>query len=1334
MTHTNLPPLTETAERAISENQHFFANLLKKTERLYGLAGFGFAGLGATLPANQNKMKTFSESVEEYNTGISDDEIRAWVWFKRSLGNPMKGWEKYYLKGSEASEMLTTTKDTMIYDNRYQELRTVPAGVVIGKYLRKQEQGGRGTFYIFRSDAGIEMVNSSSVKLEKSSATADKEQLIELIKAGALYYHGGELLPYPIYTYANIYERESQLLADRETIMQNFGAGIYELHEKALKAVKPLELSVTNPDEKLRPIITCVSKIATDTNEFSIKLVRDEYMSDVEKSEELKKVNGQVQRKASKERIRLDFDGENFYSLVAVFSKWLFTLNVDEDFTESHPIDIVSYYINGQPLRDDKLSSAEKAAIKANARNEGEKLFARFLHEVLTPEDQLRLDKAFNSRYNGHSDLQYQRIPIGFESSTRFKSGLFQMTPIQREGVAFMQAVGSGIVAYDVGVGKTMTAIVTLANEIFQGKVKRPLIVVPKPTYQKWINEIIGYEKNGETIFGVLSNTGVTINDWYNLGTEVLKEIDVTHKVPEKSITIVSYEGFKKIGYSNGVIDQLLEELIKILENPGGVVSEREWEKKMQKYREMIGVGLKDTVCDIDKVEFDYLVIDEAHRCKNVFEDVSADEDGKKRYSMKGGQSETGVKAFLLANYLQRKFGRCSMLLTATPFTNSPLEIYSMLSLVGYDYMVKNGIKKIREFFDLFVLPTTEWVANYKEEIVEKEVIKSFVNREALQKLIFNHITYKTGEEAGVKRPCKINLPRVNETADGGLIRRLPPEKQILTYLQMTPKQRENQNHIVAYANSAKGKDMSVILRALGMSLDNALSPYIYRTEAELDYLTFVNDSPKIKYCCDSIATVKAYHEAKGETCSGQVIYMNRGKEFFSFIREYLYEEVGFQRTVEYKYTDERGKQRTARISEVEIISSEVNDDRKETIKEAFLAGIVKVIIGTATIREGIDLQTRGTCIYNLYPEWNPTDIRQLEGRIWRQGNKFGYVRVVMPLVQDSMDIFVFQKLEEKQARINDIWYRANRGNVLDLESLDAQEVKLALITDINRIVRLLFDQEKEQMEREYKRKKNAIEVIEEVESDIRRYYALRKTMIETLTSFMREMKEHDVFEKKTYKIEAERKEHKALLTRATELVTDLETFLSSSTQDDKDLLALLRRMESASDVFRVYPNNSYQISYFKEYVAKVRKTERTYLIPKKLTIDSDLSEAIAAYKKDLAELEMRAMLYTHGEVLDNNGNVVVQKVNREEETTRWGELLTEAAEKKSAMNVEAKSTESRVAEFAQLNYLLDFSMEETKQGETCTIPQPKIAAAQSTQDNAFQFELELLELELELA
>jgi hypothetical protein len=57
------------------------------------------------------------------------------------------------------------------------------------------------------------------------------------------------------------------------------------------------------------------------------------------------------------------------------------------------------------------------------------------------------------------------------------------------------------------------------------------------------------------------------------------------------------------------------------------------------------------------------------------------------------------------------------------------------------------------------------------------------------------------------------------------------------------------------------------------------------------------------------------------------------------------------------------------------------------------------------------------------------------------------------------MDVFIFQKLEEKSNRINDIWYRGDRGNVLDLESLDPGEVKFALITNLEELRTVDFAQ-----------------------------------------------------------------------------------------------------------------------------------------------------------------------------------------------------------------------------------------------------------------------------------
>ena len=1188
---------------------------------------------------------SFQEVVSLYNKGITEDEIIAWVWYKRSLGIAMKGWEQYFLPDTgEAGEMIYTLRAAQIKDNHFRDIAEMSAGVFLGKPTRFKNEYAGVVYIIFTAVNGDKQyVAEKDIRIEKTSIKTDPASLDALVKKGVLFYHQGDLVPYPIYAYGNMYDRELELKKDKEYILSVYGSQVFSSHEEIIVKAKPDLLSIFNPDEKMRPKILSISGFA---DEFIIH--------------ELKEETG----------IELD-QREHGHTLTGAFYYYLQSLP-RETFKNSTAHDIWTYHVQSKKITDKDLSEEQRKELRANARNEGEELFSRFLFEGLTFEDQEKLNLSWNRIYNGQSSIAYHRIPIGFECSAKFKQFNLHFTPAQREGVAFMEAVGSGIVAYDVGVGKTMTAIIALAQAIYSGKAVRPLIVVPNPTYGKWIKEIIGYTDPASKTFipGVLSNTGIELNEWYNLGTDQLKSLDLTKKIKAKTITILTYEGFKKIGFSEKVMDQMFVELTNILYQ-SIEKSARDKEIDYQKYREKIGVGLKGTEADIDTLGIDYIVIDEAHRCKNIFEGVKAGEDGKKRFGITGAVSETGIKAFFLCNYIQRTYGRNVMLLTATPFTNSPLEIYSMLSLVAYESMKKLGIYNIHTFFELFVLERTEYVVNYKEEIVPKDTVKSFNNRMLLQKLIYNHINYKTGEEAGVKRPCKINLPRIN-TYENGKVKRLPPAQQVLTYLAMTPLQRQNQNEITALAKSATSGqlNMSAIFRALNFSLDNALSPFLY-ADAPEDYKEFVEESPKIKYVIECIASVKHWHEERRQEVSGQVIYMNRGKDFFPLIKEYLEKETGFKKGVKWNRIS---------LNEVEIITSEMSQARKENIKEAFLDGIVKIIIGTATIREGIDLQRKGTVIYNCYPDWNPTDIRQLEGRIWRQGNEFGYIRSVMPLVQDSMDVFVFQKLEEKTSRINDIWYRGDRGNVLDLEALDPEEVKFALITDIEVIANMKRKLLKAEMERRLNVVNGSLDTLARFDIILRRFFALRQQAVEHLAKAKVRLAEIE-FTQFSYQRYSE-KELANVKEEVRETMLAIETFLESSTQTDKELLRIGRVL--SKDIYPVDTRNHYLFSEFKQYLSNVKKAEKTILSQKGFTINDNIQEIIGAYKRDQGAIE--------AEIIHADSDEFFEM------------LKAEAIQKKSALAVNGATVEERAAEFAKLNYLLSYkSMDVT--ADSCMLP-----------------------------
>jgi hypothetical protein len=259
-------------------------------------------------------------------------------------------------------------------------------------------------------------------------------------------------------------------------------------------------------------------------------------------------------------------------------------------------------------------------------------------------------------------------------------------------------------------------------------------------------------------------------------------------------------------------------------------------------------------------------------------------------------------------------------------------------------------------------------------------------------------------------------------------------------------------------------------LQCLTYGRQLALSPYLYRfsgLQVEPTYLEYVESSPKMLYVVNCIKSVKEYHEEKGTRISGQVIFMNIGVMCFGYIVEYLVKKIGFNE-------NEIGiiSGGVSRIAKKKYSKSQVQDkflgryfnEETFTFDKISDSERVKVLIGSASIQEGINLQNYSSVLYNLYIGFNPTDQIQLEGRIWRQGNAFNNVRIVIPLMENSMDIFMFQKLQEKTKRINEIWARTGQ-NEIDTTEFNAEELKYELITDSVILAKLTLDEDKQKID-----------------------------------------------------------------------------------------------------------------------------------------------------------------------------------------------------------------------------------------------------------------------------
>lgn len=954
----------------------------------------------------------FEDILAAYNKGISTDEIKAWIWYKRKTNGlnderailkKSNGWSTYVVPMAEAATYLKTW-----------------------------------------------------------------------LKDGIVCYYKGDYLPSLLYYAENIYERKKELEQEKKELIRLFGEGQYQRQLKGLEDVTPPRLTLTDPKSRHRLFIKPDSAFAED--------IRIEGLTD---GTELRTLP----------------DGEQ-PKLIDGFKTWLNALPKSE-FKKTTNLNIIRYYLEkANPPR--YFGDEERLRVKQNAKKEGDALFVRFLAEALLPGDQQQIEERWNRIYNGYVEINYLKVPVGFTCSATFKNKPLFIRQAQREGIGFISVHGSGCIAYDVGVGKTMTAILCLAQALEMGQCKRPFIVVPNATYSNWMAELGGKTENGRIVLtGLLPQ--YPINDLYNLSQDhlnlVLDEKRQVQPVPENTITLLTYEGFNRLCFNDSTLNNLGHELFGILNQ--GVEGRRDEEQMKEKIKELMGKGSRGGVVNIEDLGLDYMVVDEAHAMKKSFTSVKGEVRDNRRlragYDLQSGEpSMIALRGFMVSQYILRNNQmRNVQLLTATPFTNSPLEIYSMLALIGYQQLIEWGIHNLKDFFDTFIRTSIELTINSKLKPERKEIVLGFNNLIALQQLIFKFITYKTGEDALIQRPNKIVLPLLNRMVDGDLSP-LPPEQQVSTNLPMTEEQKQIMLRIEAFvtgkgelselcnsagleeespsgqgtgtilsekAMSDEEKDTARVLRALSFSRQVALSPYLFACHAgePPGYRSYVETSPTLRYVMGCIRSVREYHLRKGEPVSGQIIYMNAGVRFFPLLKEYLVKRIGY---------DE---------SEVGIISSGISTAKKEGIKERYQAGDIKVIIGSGTIKEGINLQNRTTVLYNCWLEWNPTDIKQLEGRAWRFGNIYANLRVVIPLLEDSISMFLFQKLEEKTSRINEIWYRAGKENALDLEDLNPAELKMGLVTNPKILAELMLVHDKENIEDEIARLNNQRDIISNI-------------------------------------------------------------------------------------------------------------------------------------------------------------------------------------------------------------------------------------------------------------
>ncbi|MBP5447600.1 MAG: Eco57I restriction-modification methylase domain-containing protein, partial [Treponema sp.] len=706
-------------------------------------------------------------------------------------------------------------------------------------------------------------------------------------------------------------------------------------------------------------------------------------------------------------------------------------------------MDIVEY-IDGEPVkanalrgwRASKMTEDEKKAEKAERKKEADlkrqtrsdvanRLFDRYLHEGITGETKARLEAEYNRRFNSYIAPDYSKLPLFVDGMSAWKgNSKFKLYDQQIKGISFLCNKGNGLLAYDVGVGKTAAGITATENQMQLGRSKKPLIVVPNQVYSKWYTDI-------KQLF-----PKTKINDLYNFGRDsIAKFVDPNdpHKLnlPENSISLCTYEALKNITFKDESCVGPLFEDFKDLLSADFDGSESENAAAKEKIAGVIGVSSQvknPNYVFFEDCGFDHITVDEAHNFKNLWVVPRPKKKGQSNEYAgipSGKPSNRALKMFAMTQLVQRNNNdRNVFMLTATPFTNSPTEVYSMISYIGRERLKQSGIDSLRSFFEEFAQTKQELGVTSSGEIDTKQVMKNWKELPALQSILTEFIDKVDGEEAGIIRPNKYTHVKPLDMSELQKEMREIDEARMAGALGV---ESTSADTIVAMNNMR----LSCVAPALA-------NPAMYPGVNLPSMKELVETSPKLKFVCDAIIDMYKENPEKG-----QFMYVPLGKDSHGIIKDYLVQH---------------GIPKEA----VEIINGEINNsvEKKEKITASFNdeKSKLKILIGGRNTAEGIDLNGNSFVMYNCSLGWNPSETVQAEGRIWRQGNLQGNVHIVYPVMNDSIDSVLYQKHDEKISRIGELW--SYKGDALNVEDINPEDLKLDLIKDPRKKANLILKEE----------------------------------------------------------------------------------------------------------------------------------------------------------------------------------------------------------------------------------------------------------------------------------
>jgi superfamily II DNA or RNA helicase len=747
--------------------------------------------------------------------------------------------------------------------------------------------------------------------------------------------------------------------------------------------------------------------------------------------------------------------------------------------------------------------------------------FTDFLREH---ENAGRIAEDYNSVFNANMPVTFSKAPLGLENL----SGDIAPHGFQNSAVRQISADGKGFISLDVGLGKTFTALALIQYNIQNNLSKRTCITVPKSVLANWYHEAKSIHASIDHmlfigITTVLDKDG-NIKQEAVLDEEgkpktknekpVMQDLIVEdspdelrkkmHSIPHtnKKVVVMSSSRFGQIPLKAESLESYTNELVAnemmaagtatdyLLSAAGygdkeraAIVAKANSEKKEiksyddankeDKWKELYSAkNATDKRSDYPYYEdmgFDSVIVDEAHDFKNIY---TAQEEVGLKYLAATGKSNRGVDMSMKMNILKdNNNGRGPVMLTATPITNSPIEVFNALSLVtDMSELERMGVKTPDDFVRVFAKTGFVEVQKLSGEIETVEGVVGFKNLKALRNLFNRFAIVKTADDVdfsgGIKPPhaveehSAVSLNAEQEVAYEDL-----REELARTIRAMGGNETEEDNDLLA--QGIEPFPVFSIMRQMEKATtdyDFYLKQMTWRFPAEHKALVAELISSKISLSLSGKRTDPESGVAVKTTVKrADPIVINTEGDLVTFVLPVEFEKeiltrlaikkfdilsANVSHPVSGKYakmldnankhiradgkqiifTEEKTEhKKLVRIllantslteDQIGIINADSasSPEQVQVIADRFNSGGYKIVVCNKKAEVGVNLQKGTSAIHHLTLPWTPASIQQRNGRGVRQGNNRATVDVYYYIATGSLDI---NRLDALKAKAN---------------------------------------------------------------------------------------------------------------------------------------------------------------------------------------------------------------------------------------------------------------------------------------------------------------------------